>query len=495
MMQFLRGPVAKLIFGGLLFAFLLFIALDFGGGGRFAGHQGLVASVGGENLPLAEYNVLLAQELDGNWAAVRDVLTPAEDHAIRQQVLDRLVDQTIAWQQARRLKVAYTPDDVEATIHSIPGFLNPQNGQFDPMRYQAALNRLGLPQVFFEKEQERAMSAGRLEGMVREAVRVTDLEVWLEYLRWHRRMRVALLKLPLAEAKAAETVSDDEVSAYWQNNKGEFQKPERVHIRHIVIAASQTAGPDALARAKAKMDSVLAQLKQGASFPDVARKMSDDGNTAPRGGDLGWRVHGELIPEYDKVVFGLGTGETSAVFKTQFGYHLIRCDAHRPEEKPSYEDVKGKIRDRIVTARARAKLAEQAARVALALKQAKDAKQGEDLQRGALLLGRKLTDLGWVKLGGARPAGLSATTFQDVVEALAGLEPGETTGVIETPDGYYLAQLLDEEHHKADEREFLKERAVIEPILLARKQNAAWNAWLAAQRAKTKVKDYLESAG
>ena len=140
-------------------------------------------------------------------------------------------------------------------------------------------------------------------------------------------------------AKARQTVTAEDVRAYWDQNRNEFKKAERVRIRHIVVAANPAGGPEVAAQAKAKMGGILEELKKGAVFADVARRRSDDSGTAGRGGDLGWRVQGELIPEYDAVVFKLKTGQISSVFQTKFGFHVIKCEAHEYAENPTFEDV------------------------------------------------------------------------------------------------------------------------------------------------------------
>ncbi|MEK7767028.1 MAG: SurA N-terminal domain-containing protein, partial [bacterium] len=442
MMNYLRGRVAKAIFWVLLACFLLFIAIELGMQGKFSTGGNAVAVVNGEAISSQEFYLVYNQELEGNWKAIRSTMTDADAKALRREILDRLIGQTLAWQEARRLKYATSRSEAQMAIRGMQVFMN-QQGQFDPLRYQSALGRLGMSPELFEMEQERAASAGRVEGFVREGVRVTDLELWLEYLRWHRKMRVSLVSFPLAEAKEKITVTSAEVKEYWDLRKKEFEKVERVRIRHIVVGANPQAGPQALALAKAKVEAIRDEIRKGAEFADEAKKKSDDTNTAPRGGDLGWHGHGELIPEYDSKVFLLKPGQITDVFQTKFGYHLIKCDLHQKEEKPTFDELQGKIRARIFTERARAQMAEEAIRAAWYLRRQKD------LKKAAEQVGRKPADLGWVALGAGRPAGLSATSFDAIARALVPLEPGESSEVIETPDGFFIARLDEEKHARS----------------------------------------------
>ncbi len=485
MMRWLRGQVAKVIFGVVLAAFVAWIFLEVGMQGRVGTPAGSVAMVNGEPVTSQEFWLVYNQEVESTWQAIRGSMTEADERELRKTVLNRLVDQTLIWQEAKRLHYAASKEEAEASIRSLPAFRNEQ-GQFDPARYQAVLNRLGIPQRLFEMQQERAMSTSRLEAFNRDSVRVTDLELWLEYLRWHRRTRALILKFPLAEAKAKLEITADEVKDYWTQNRKQFEKEERVRIRHIVVAANPQGGSEAAAQARAKMETIVTEIRGGADFADVARRKSDDANTAQRGGDLGWRGRGELIEEYDQRVFKLKAGEITEVFQTQFGFHVITCEERQEEEKPEFEEIKDKIRDDILTARARRQLLAEVTRAAW------QAKKEKDLEKAGALVDRSPVKTAWFERGEKPPAGLSAETVDLLTQSLAPLEPSDITGVIQTDEGFFLAQLIDEQHQRVPEAGFLEERATIEPVLLARKRRAAYDAWLGSLREKAKIKILLD---
>ena len=487
MMKWLRGQVAKVIFGVLLVAFLAWIVIDLGMQGRIESATGAAAVVNGEKIPSQELWLIFNQEMEGPWASIRGTMSDTDEKEIRRTVLDRMVNQTLAWQEAKRLGYAVTKDEVQAAIHAVPIFAN-ANGQFDPARYQEALNRLGVPALLFELKQERDMSAARMESFVRESVRVTELELWLEYLRWHRRTRAQVLKFPLAEAKARAKVTPEEVKEYWTQNRKDFEKEEKVRIRHIWVSINPQAGPEGITQAKAKIESALEELKKGADFADVARRKSEDSGTAVRGGDLGWFAKGKLIAQYDEKAFKLKAGQRSDAFQTDKGFHIIKCEAHQMGEKPSFDDVKGKIRDRILTARAQAAIAAEAVRVVWQLRRDKD------LVKAAAVIGRKPADTGWFELGKIPPLELSPKTADAITKALAGLEPGDDTDIVNTDDGSYIARLVDESHRRAPDAGFMKERPEIEKALLARKQKATYEAWLESLKAKAKITLRLDAS-
>lgn len=94
------------------------------------------------------------------------------------------------------------------------------------------------------------------------------------------------------------------------------------------------------AQIKQTAQGILDQIKQGASFEDMAKKYSEDGS-ASQGGDLGWFGKGAMVPEFENVAFKLKKGELAPeLVESQFGYHIIKVDDVRTEK---VKDAKGKL--------------------------------------------------------------------------------------------------------------------------------------------------------
>src|SRR5690606_24273692 len=104
---------------------------------------------------------------------------------------------------------------------------------------------------------------------------------------------------------------------------------ELVGFRQIIVTPDAT--PAAKAVAKAKADSVRAEIANGANFEEVAKRESMDGS-AQLGGDLGWIRRGKTVPEFERWIFSLPPGQLSPVVETSFGYHVIRVDRVQPSE-------------------------------------------------------------------------------------------------------------------------------------------------------------------
>jgi peptidyl-prolyl cis-trans isomerase C len=149
-------------------------------------------------------------------------------------------------------------------------------------------------------------------------------------------------------------VSDADMKKFYDENKDKFKSGEQVRASHILV------------KSEAEAQEILAQLKKGGNFEELAKKHSIDG-AAAKGGDLGWFSQGSMIPEFEKVAFGMKEGETSGIVKTKFGYHIIKLTGKRPAGTRSFEESKELIK---------AKLAPEKQQELLA-------KLKEDLKKGA----------------------------------------------------------------------------------------------------------------
>ncbi len=121
-------------------------------------------------------------------------------------------------------------------------------------------------------------------------------------------------------------VTEEEVAGAFEQSRAELQKrPATVTFRQIIVAPKAAA--DAKARAKARADSLLVELKTGGDFELIAKRESMDPGTKAVGGDLGWNRRGSgLVPEFERMMFALRPGDLSPVFETAFGYHIVRVD-------------------------------------------------------------------------------------------------------------------------------------------------------------------------
>jgi peptidyl-prolyl cis-trans isomerase C len=130
-------------------------------------------------------------------------------------------------------------------------------------------------------------------------------------------------------------VSDADAKGEYDKIKAE-QSGQEYHARHILVDSEDDA------------KKLIAQIKAGAKFEDLAKKSSKDTGSAENGGDLDWAKPTAYVPEFSTALQGLKKGQmTDTPVKTQFGYHIIRLEDTRAAQFPSYDEVKDKIKQQM----------------------------------------------------------------------------------------------------------------------------------------------------
>jgi len=130
-------------------------------------------------------------------------------------------------------------------------------------------------------------------------------------------------------------ISDADAQAEYNKIKAE-QSGQEYDARHILVDSEDEA------------KKLIAQIKAGSKFEDVAKKSSKDTGSAENGGDLGWSKPGNYVPEFATALQGLKKGQmTDTPVKTQFGYHIIRLEDTRTAQFPSFDEVKDKVKQQL----------------------------------------------------------------------------------------------------------------------------------------------------
>jgi len=153
-----------------------------------------------------------------------------------------------------------------------------------------------------------------------------DFKVQMELAR-----QTLLIRELFGNYQKNNPVSDAEVKAEYDkfvaNNSG-----KEYHARHILVEKEDQA------------KAIIAQIKKGAKFEDIAKKSSKDPGSAAKGGDLDWANPGNFVAEFSDALTKLAKGKmTETPVKTQFGYHIIRLDDVRDAQLPKFDDVKAQV--------------------------------------------------------------------------------------------------------------------------------------------------------
>ncbi|CAM4072165.1 peptidylprolyl isomerase [Roseateles saccharophilus] len=147
--------------------------------------------------------------------------------------------------------------------------------------------------------------------------------------------QMLLIRGLMEDFRTKNPVSDADAQAEYDKFKA-TNSGQEYRARHILVEKEEDA------------KALIAQIKAGASFEELAKKNSKDTGSAQNGGDLDFANPNNFVPEFSKAMTALQKGEmTQEPVKSQFGYHIIKLEDVRPATFPAFDDVKAQIKQRI----------------------------------------------------------------------------------------------------------------------------------------------------
>ena len=247
--------------------------------------DGIAAVVNKEVITFRE----LDEALDLYADSLPKTLSSEQKDAIMKQsrpaMLNRMIDNLLVAQEAKRLGITIKDDEVTANVQDMIGQRKMTLDQF-----KEALKK---------------------EGTTYEAYR--------------RDMKEHLTRMRLAarEVRSKVTVSDDEIGEYYGKHRDVYEGKEAVNIKQILFAVPPKADADARQKIQEVAQAAEAKLKSGASFEQVMAEYAKVADTHG-GSDLGFIEKGTMLPEVDQVAFALKPGEASPVIVSPMGFHIIQ---------------------------------------------------------------------------------------------------------------------------------------------------------------------------
>jgi peptidyl-prolyl cis-trans isomerase C len=143
-------------------------------------------------------------------------------------------------------------------------------------------------------------------------------------------LRNKMLMGMMLQAQAKDAATDEEMHKVYDDAVKSMTAEEEVHARHILVDTEEEA------------KAIAEQIKGGADFATLAKEKSKDPGAAD-GGDLGYFVKGQMVPEFSEVAFKMYPGQVSNPVKTQFGWHIIKVEDKRTRAMPEFDKVKDQI--------------------------------------------------------------------------------------------------------------------------------------------------------
>jgi peptidyl-prolyl cis-trans isomerase D len=161
--------------------------------------------------------------------------------------------------------------------------------------------------------------------------------------------------------KQASGLTDAKLREYYEQNISRYSVAEERRASHILISAAKDAPADERAKAKAKAEALLAEVRKApGSFADVASKNSQDPGSASKGGDLDFFARGAMVKPFEDAAYAMKPGEISNVVESDFGFHIIKLVAVRGGDKKPFEAVRAEILDEVAKQQAQKDYAEKA---------------------------------------------------------------------------------------------------------------------------------------
>jgi peptidyl-prolyl cis-trans isomerase D len=335
-----------------------------------------VASINGHDITVDDF------EREFNQATQNQAVPAMMRNIYAQQILDQMIFQQALDYEATRLGLEVTPEEQTERLKEIlpTAWVG---GVWQKDRYVDEVEqRTGMSVPQFESAIRDDMLQQKFRRLITDGITVSPAEVAEEF-RWRNekvKIDYALIKpsdlasaihpsdsdlsawfaknearyqipekrsgryalLDLAKLRASTEVSDDVLRADYNANINQYKVENRVHVEHILFKTIGKTDAE-IAEIHKKAENVLEQAKHGANFEDLAKKYSEDDATKAKGGDLGWIVEGQTVPEFQQAAFSLPKGAISDLVKTQYGFHIIKVLDHENAHTKSFEEVRDSI--------------------------------------------------------------------------------------------------------------------------------------------------------
>src|SRR5262245_44364123 len=386
--------------GLVCLAFVIFYIPDFlRGTGADAASGDTIARVDGRDITAVEFRRSYQAQLQAYRSAYGGQMSDQllKQLGIEQQILQQMVDERAALAEADRVGIKVSDEEIRQRIFAMPAFQ--ENGAFiGETRYNQLLRMQRPPMTAqeFEDNVRRSLTVEKLRAALTDWLSVADNELEREYRRRNDKVKLAVVGFKADSFRPQVNATDAEVATYFEGHKNDFKIPEKRKIRYLLIDVDamrakvavppadversynnsieqyttpeqvrashillKTEGKDDAA-VKAKAEEVLKQAKAGADFADLAKKNSEDEQSAKNGGDLDYFGRGRMVPEFDQAVFAMQKGQISDLVKTQYGYHIIKLEDKKTATTKPLADVRQQITDQLAYERAQAQAADLA---------------------------------------------------------------------------------------------------------------------------------------
>jgi len=424
---------------------------------------------------------------------------------LKERAVRDLINKILLLQEAHRLGLTASPEEVQASIQNYPAFQ--KDGIFDKDTYLRALQRARMTAKEFEANQMQILLISKIQGLIIFSAKVSEKEVSDSYRATFEKVNLDAISLLPADIKDVSLTPEEvsgyfskhreqfkipvrvkaryllfdpkdyskqvqitskEVEDYYQNNREKFSQPKRVKVRHILIKA-EAKETEASAKARKKAESIREEAVKGKDFAQLAKQYSEDPGTKKQGGELGYISRGQVIPEIEEAIFSLKVGGISNVIQTPYGFHLFKVDEIQEARVELLEKVKDQIQSLLRTRKTR-ELAHDEADQAYAV-----ASKGKPLDIYAREKNLAIKDTGLFSLSD------KIELDPKLKDAALSLSKGEVSPVLRLGETFAVLQVL--ERHESRTPELIEVEGKVSGALRQEKQE---------EKALAKAREFLE---
>ena len=471
MLDFLRKKKRSWIITILLGLIIVVFIAFYGGSQQPTGVASHVAEINGESISQREFIVHYQRAVERYREMFKGSLTPEllKNLNIKQSLLEEMIEARLVLQEARRLGLSATDEELMNAIAQVPEFH--VNGRFNKERYIQLLRANRLTPAQFEEDQRKQLTIQRLLGVLADAAHVTEAEVRERYRFEQEKINLQFVRFSVSDNLSDVRITDEDVQKFYDRNKESLKEPLKVQVEYIPYSFEQFSGPvqltdkevedyynsnratkfttpkqakvryvmvrlDAGADAKQKeaaqvrANRIVAEARGGKSFAELAKKESQD-PSAEKGGEIGWLNQGQLPEALDKQIFALAKGEISEPIETPVGFHIVKVEDIKEEKTLSLAEAKPVITRELKLEKGKYEAAK------IADRDREKAASGNDLAKLAQENGLSLKTTRLFSEGEVLP---EIGPTQDFYKTALALKAKEVSSVIEGPNAYYVLQ-------------------------------------------------------
>ncbi|MCK5072548.1 MAG: SurA N-terminal domain-containing protein [Bacteriovoracaceae bacterium] len=327
---------------------LVVISFVFGGLQSMRGTPDTVAKVGDHPIKIKEFERAysqLVQSYSRMFGGKPLTSKQIEQMGIQKTVISRLINQKLIIVLAEKIGIRPSDHEIRETIKGIPNLKT--NDQFDVSKYKTILRLNGWTPHEFEKmirsDIKLKSAAGFLDtvplsnGFIGDIGKFKSENIKVQMVAFSKNNMQKHIKVSKGEVnnflKKKENVKDMENT--FNRRKSEYDRPEQVKARHILIRVSEKTRIEA----KKKIDAIYKKATPG-NFKKLARKNTEDPSGKKTGGDLKWFARGTMDPAFEKVAFNTRPGTISKPVLSRFGQHIIYVEKIKKAYNATFEKHK-----------------------------------------------------------------------------------------------------------------------------------------------------------